>query len=166
MISNVQKSVEHVHISDHDTAPASQVKPRPFGARLREERLRVGLTQVQMAEVGGIKRTTQHLYESDVRTPDLDYLVRVRDAGLDLSYLVLGYREARHSEDFLTFSRTALSNIYQFVDEVCVDADGRLQALAVRLRVFQLLCSIMKDQDASTSSLEVIREEFARFTGT
>lgn len=161
-----RESEDHVRNSEHDNEPIARVKPRPFGERLREERLRIGLTQTEMAEIGGVKRTTQHIYESDVRTPDLTYLMLVRDAGADLSYLVFGYREGPQGADFLTLSRTALSNIYRLVDEVCLDAKDGLQPLEVRLRVFQLLCSTLKGKDASASSLDAIREEFARFTDT
>lgn len=160
----VQKNDVHVRNDQHDSPSIVQVKPRSFGERLREERLRIGLTQAEMAEIGGVKRTTQHIYESDVRTPDLTYLMLVRDAGADLSYLVHGYREGPQGADFLTLSRTALSNIYRLVDEVCVDSKEGLQPLEVRLRVFQLLCAMLKGKDASASSLDAIREEFARFT--
>ena len=166
MIRPVQKKFEIDTNVKHHSVPTVEVKPRSFGERLREERVRIGLSQTEMAEVGGVKRTTQHIYETDIRTPDLTYLMRVRDAGADLSYLVLGCREGPQGADFLTLSRGALSNIYRLVDEVCVDAEGRLLPLEARLRVFQLLCATVKWQDASASSLESMREEFARFTGT
>lgn len=166
MTRPVRKNGENVLNYEHDSEPVAKVKPRSFGERLREERLRIGMTQTEMAEIGGVKRTTQHIYETDIRTPDLTYLMRVRDAGADLSYLVLGCREGPQGADFLTLSRGALSNIYRLVDEVCVDAEGRLLPLEARLRVFQLLCATVKGQDASASSLEAMREEFARFTGT
>lgn len=166
MMRPVQKNGESVHNSKHNSEQATLVNPPKFGTRLREERLRLGLTQAEMAEIGGVKRTSQHIYESDIRVPDLHYLTRVRDAGADLGYLVLGVRQAAQGDDVMTISRSALSNIYRVVDEVCVDADDRLLPLESRLRVFQLLCASMKGQDASSSSLEALRNEFARFAGT
>lgn len=166
MMRPVQKSGENVHNSKHDSGPISSVNPQQFGARLREERLRLGLTQAEMAEIGGVKRTSQHIYESDIRVPDLNYLMRVRDAGADLGYLVLGVRQPSLGAGVMTISHSALSNIYRVVDEVCVDVDGVLLPLESRLRVFQLLCASMKGQEASSSSLEALRNEFARFAGT
>lgn len=162
----VQKSGESVHNSKHDSEPIPSVNPQQFGARLREERLRLGLTQAEMAEIGGVKRTSQHIYESDIRVPDLNYLMRTRDAGADLGYLVLGVRQPTQGEGVMTISHSALSNIYRVVDEVCVDVDGGLLPLESRLRVFQLLCASMKGQEASSLSLEALRNEFARFAGT
>lgn len=166
MMRPVQKSGESVHNSKHDSEPISSVNPQQFGARLREERLRLGLTQAEMAEIGGVKRTSQHIYESDIRVPDLNYLMRVRDAGADLGYLVLGVRQPSQGAGVMTISHSALSNIYRVVDEVCVDVDGALLPLESRLRVFQLLCASMKGQEASFSSLEALRNELARFAGT
>lgn len=47
-----------------------------FGSRLRQERDRLRLTQEKFAELGGVKRVSQHLYEQDVRVPDINYLIR------------------------------------------------------------------------------------------
>jgi transcriptional regulator with XRE-family HTH domain len=41
-----------------------------FGRRLREARDRLRLTQQQFAELGGVKRVSQHLYEQDAGVPD------------------------------------------------------------------------------------------------
>ena len=162
----IQKTGGSVYYSEHDSDPSAQVKPLSFGGRLREERLRMGLTQTEMADVGGVKRTTQHIYESDIRVPDLNYLMRVRDAGADLSYLVLGARQGVSGVDAVSISPSALTHIYRVVDEVCVDAEGRLLPLESRLRVFQLLCAQMKGKDSHASTLETLRKEFARFAGT
>ena len=149
--------------SKHDSVPIVEVKPRSFGQRLREERVRIGLSQTEMAEIGGVKRTTQHIYESDIRVPDLNYLERVRDAGADLSYLVLGVRQTPGGADGIPINHTTLANIYRVVDEICIDAEGRLLPLESRLRVFQVLCASMKVHGATPKNLEALREELARF---
>ena len=61
-----------------------------FGRRLREARDRLRLTQEQFAELGGVKRVSQHLYEQDARVPDLNYLLRLKEHGIDVGHLVLG----------------------------------------------------------------------------
>lgn len=68
-----------------------------FGTRLRQERKRLGLSQAQFAELGGVKRVSEHLYEHDVRLPDLAYIFRLADKGVDIGFLVLG--EALRSAD-------------------------------------------------------------------
>lgn len=69
------------------TEPSGFVNSLSFGSRLREERERLGLSQAQFAEVGGVARTTQNIYESDIRSPDVAYLGKLRDIGVDASYL-------------------------------------------------------------------------------
>lgn len=63
-----------------------------FGHRLREERLRVGLSQDECAAVGGISGRSQSAYEKDDRVPDANYLVAVRGIGVDAWYVLTGER--------------------------------------------------------------------------
>lgn len=60
-----------------------------IGARLRAERLRLGLNQTEMAGLGGIKLNTQSRYESG-GLPSLEYLLRVENAGVDWIWIVTG----------------------------------------------------------------------------
>ena len=46
----------------------------PIGARIREERLRLGLSQAAFAKLLGVHRRTQINYEHGERKPDTDYL--------------------------------------------------------------------------------------------
>ena len=63
-----------------------------FSDRLKEERERIGLTQEQMGEAGGVRKQAQHLYEKGERKPDAEYLMRVHSAGVDVTYLLTGLR--------------------------------------------------------------------------
>lgn len=63
-----------------------------FGERLKTERKRLQLTQERMAEVGGVRKNTQLLYEAGRNTPDVDYLTRVIAIGVDLHFLFYGER--------------------------------------------------------------------------
>ncbi len=60
----------------------------PFGQRLREERLRLGLSQDQLAEIGGVQRRTQHNYEKGERAPDGVYLAKIAGVGADILYVL------------------------------------------------------------------------------
>lgn len=67
---------------------------RTFGTRLREERLKLGLSQEEFAAVGGVARGAQANYESGERTPDAKYLVAVAELGVDLLYVLKGVRSS------------------------------------------------------------------------
>ncbi|MFN3734595.1 helix-turn-helix domain-containing protein [Comamonas testosteroni] len=135
-----------------------------FGERLRKERERMGLTQAAMAEIGGVKRTTQHIYETDIRVPDLHYLRKVEEAGCDLYFLMFGSFQPSERSDAITPS--TLSNIYRVVDEFCIDSRGRPLPLESRVRFFQLLCASVKAQGGKDAGLEALRGELSQFVGT
>jgi transcriptional regulator with XRE-family HTH domain len=61
---------------------------------LRDERLRIGLSQDEFATVGGVARRSQSAYESDERAPDAAYLLAVREIGVDIGYVLTGERFA------------------------------------------------------------------------
>jgi len=58
------------------------VKPG-WGERLKEERLRAGLKQEELAH-----RNTQRGYEQEKTAPDVRYLVEVEGLGLDVGYIL------------------------------------------------------------------------------
>lgn len=64
-----------------------------IGDRLREERVRLGLTQPQIGEVGGVTKKTQMLYESGERAPDANYLSAIAAHGADVRYVLTGERD-------------------------------------------------------------------------
>ncbi|KAG0166199.1 hypothetical protein DFQ28_001748 [Apophysomyces sp. BC1034] len=61
-----------------------------FGARLREERKRLGFTQAKFAAIIGIRKNAQTNYEGDLRCPDSKYFVKVAEHGVDVQYVVTG----------------------------------------------------------------------------
>ncbi len=72
-----------------------------FGARLREERKRLGLNQTELALLGGVVKFTQINYEKDERTPDVDYLLKLQNAGVDAYFLLTGQRTPAPTSDQL-----------------------------------------------------------------
>lgn len=62
------------------------------GQRLREERERLGLNQVDFGAVGGVKKVAQINYEKGERQPDAAYLSAVAAAGVDVLYVLTGVR--------------------------------------------------------------------------
>jgi transcriptional regulator with XRE-family HTH domain len=71
-----------------------------FARRLRTERLRLGLSQAQMATAGGVAKATQIGYEQAARKPDAGYLVGLLNADVDLMFLFTGTpKHERVTED-------------------------------------------------------------------
>lgn len=66
--------------------------PPGFGLRLKEERKRLGLSQAEMAQVGGVGRLAQLQYESEATAPTTRYLSAIGSIGVNLVYLVAGIR--------------------------------------------------------------------------
>lgn len=64
-----------------------------FGARLKEERKRLGLKQAQLAELAATTNVAQSRYESGDRSPDWGYLSAIASAGVDVLYVLTGQRD-------------------------------------------------------------------------
>lgn len=88
-----------------------------LGERIREERLRLGLTQDQL----GVAPKTQRFYESGERSPDADYLQRFAEAGADILYIVTG-----RAGGVLSPEESALLSGYRAMDD-----RGRAMVLAM-----------------------------------
>lgn len=84
-----------------------------FGARLKEERKRLKLTQSQIAERAGTTKSTQLLYEKDSMRANSDYLAAIAQAGVDVAYVVTGERGGIQ----LTDEEAALVSLFRQQDE-------------------------------------------------
>ncbi len=71
-----------------------------IGARLKEERERLGQSQTETAAIAeaagapGATRQSQALYEKGKRMPDAAYLAAIAAAGADVLYILTGQRGA------------------------------------------------------------------------
>ena len=63
-----------------------------FGARLAEERKRLGLKQAEFASLVGTDVPKQSLYENDRRELRADYLARLAAAKVDVVYVLTNKR--------------------------------------------------------------------------
>ncbi|TXF11899.1 helix-turn-helix transcriptional regulator [Pelomicrobium methylotrophicum] len=86
-----------------------------IGARLKEERERLGLSQTAFAEGCGLKKLAQINYEKGERMPDAEYLLRASQLGADVLYILTGRRERPASE--LT-DRARLQAAIEVIEEV------------------------------------------------
>lgn len=63
-----------------------------IAGRLREERVRLGLTQAAVAEATGVSKASQVSYESGATTPDALYVAHLEELGVDVVWLLSGRR--------------------------------------------------------------------------
>ena len=91
------------------------MKGKYIGSYIKAERHRLGWTQHQMAEIGGVSKSSQVGYEAGARVPDMNYLAKVAKQGADVVYLVLGDRQL-HS-DAPSFNWNAHDQILRAIDE-------------------------------------------------
>lgn len=63
-----------------------------IGTRLRQERKRLGLSQREMGQLGGVAANAQGKYESGERVPKADYLAAVASSGADVLYILTDRR--------------------------------------------------------------------------
>lgn len=61
-----------------------------FGARLKEERERKGMSQADFGALGGVGKLAQLNYEKGERSPSAEYLNAIESHGVDVGYLLTG----------------------------------------------------------------------------
>lgn len=69
-----------------------------FGTRLRDERIKLGLSQTEFGGHGGVRKNTQSKYETNERSPDALYLAKVAKIGVDVQYVLTGEPRAEADE--------------------------------------------------------------------
>lgn len=65
-------------------------KNSDLGARLQAEKLRLGLTQRDMARLGGVSQATYSGYENNKSVPTLDFVIQLASHGVDPWFLMFG----------------------------------------------------------------------------
>lgn len=67
------------------------------GERLRQERMRLDMSQEAFGAAGGVKKVAQSNYETGKRYPDSQYLERISSLGVDIQYVISGIRSDNSS---------------------------------------------------------------------
>jgi len=75
-----------------------------IGTRIKEERLRLGKSQEELAACAGVQRRAQIRYEQGEREPDAGYLRAIAAHGADVLYILTGRREQPALEDIKTLT--------------------------------------------------------------
>ena len=63
-----------------------------FGERLAAERKRLKLNQTDFGKLAGVTKNSQHNYEMGTREPDVGYLLKLEEHGIDAAYILTGER--------------------------------------------------------------------------
>jgi transcriptional regulator with XRE-family HTH domain len=111
---------------------------RPFGARIRSERRRLGMSQAEFAAEGGVSKTTQIAYESGAHIPDLSYLMGVSERGADATFILTGKYGPSYAG--LTLNWDLMQELAQVVEECALECTRTLP-VNVKISALRLLYS-------------------------
>ena len=129
------------------------------GARLREERERLGFNQAELASVLGQTRETQGRYEAEKRSPDWNYLDSLRQVGADILYILTGERSSQlplpAADRLPPRLRERLRDAIEAVEEG-LSAVGRDVAPPVKAELVMAAYDILASQGESASA-DIIR---------
>lgn len=88
-----------------------------IGARLKEERRRLKMSQEVFAGFGGVARNAQSNYEKGSRLPDAGYLAAVAAEGADVQYILTGKRMNTVTVQALSQDESLLLDTYRNLNE-------------------------------------------------
>jgi transcriptional regulator with XRE-family HTH domain len=69
-----------------------------YGARLEDEREKLGLKKGEMAAYGGVAGSAYTNYSEGKRAPDADFLAAIAAIGADVQYILTGVRSSLVAE--------------------------------------------------------------------
>lgn len=96
-----------------------------LGIRLKEERIRLGLSQIEFVAITGLHVNAQRQYESGARLPKADYLEAITRHGVDIRYVLFNERGLDDC-GVLTEKECLAINAYRRLDESCQESVRRL----------------------------------------
>jgi len=99
--------------------------PDGVGGRIREERVRLSLTQAELADQTSSNRRSIIKYEADEVPVDLHWLRAFAEIGANLDRVIFGKERSasiRHTEDEL---EAMFVRALEWAEEFCVDAKGK-----------------------------------------
>ena len=137
-----------------------------FGQRLRQERMRLKLSQSALGSIGGVETNAQGNYESGARSPKADYLLRVAEGGVDITYVLTGVRrEAPQTlpaanPGFDQEAQGALGEVHmcKVTDQLHRNLHGLIDALYQMARMIEARANCTDDATAK-GELDIIRAQ-------
>ena len=85
--------------------------------RIKEERKRLGLTQVQAADLAGVTRESWGKYERGEQVPGGEVLFAFAEAGADIQYIIRGERRSTGTEALPPRHAALLDNFEHMAEE-------------------------------------------------
>lgn len=136
-----------------------QIKLKGIGARLKEARERLGLSQHNFAQVGNVNRMTQGRYEAEVNFPGVDYLYLLSQSGLDVTYVLTGTAEADMT---CIYSAEVFAKVMAWVEELSVKHNYPLspaKRIQVSLHLYREMVRSEREKAPSLADLLRIADE-------
>lgn len=100
-----------------------------IGERIAEERKRLGITQASFADKLGVSLSSQKRYETNDRSPDIDYVGALVEVGADVAYIMTGTRTPQDRLRFFSkFDRDAAELLA--LSALHLDIDGFADAVS------------------------------------
>ncbi|EKG31597.1 helix-turn-helix domain-containing protein [Pseudomonas avellanae] len=132
-----------------------------IGPRLKKERLRLKISQSALGAIGGVETNAQGNYENGVRSPRADYLSRIADAGVNVTYVVTGFS---NSSPTLT-AKVTTSQESDPLNRVVARLHGDLHNVTQNIyHVTRLMESNAYDGDWNSAQLETIKNDAEAIT--
>lgn len=95
-----------------------------LGLRLRSERKRLGLTQAELASRTGVSRAAVATYEAGRTPPDVEFIDRLREAGVRTGYVVDGEVAASSTTLFdWELARHLMARVVEYAQQNNVDLE-------------------------------------------
>ncbi len=101
-----------------------------LGSRLKKERKRLGMTQVDFGKKIGVNRLAVLRNELGERCPDANYLLACQEIGVDVFYVLNGVKNVRLEFSKMEYSIRALLEILR-------DLDGEVDVKTLTAAVIQ-----------------------------
>ena len=106
-----------------------------FGRRLQSERKRLGLNQEALGGQTGVSRAAQATYEAGRTPPDILYMERLSEAGIDGNYVLSGRGSSEVAGDLFDWDLAGeiLAGIQDFASEAGLRISPQKQMALLKL---------------------------------
>jgi transcriptional regulator with XRE-family HTH domain len=125
-----------------------------FGERLKAERNRLRLTQETFATGANTNRASQGFYEKEQNWPTIEYLAAVSAMGVDVTYLLYGYRADQLALQII--QSEVLTDAFQLVGDLEKEFGAQL-APKTRAKLFQLVLGAFLSGRKDAKNLQEVR---------
>lgn len=122
-----------------------------IGARLKEERERMGMTQEKFSSACGVRRRAQSTYETGDRSPDSLYLAAASRIGVDVGYVLTGQRQGakrRVPMDLDDFGRAAAAVLGISEQQLLIATE----TLTSKMDGYGIALDLLSDSDGSNGA--------------